>query len=344
MAVPSLDDMAKTTIEWLSAAQAKNLQDLEQSNLASVRLRTAVGIKAAHALGIRSVLSDGRSSGATRLVVVGKIDYVSDPARPARWLRRMRELKASGARVIVDYTDHHLAAQSPAADFYRDALSLADTILASSLKLCEHVLAHTGRQALMIDDPIEVPLQPPVSRKSPLKTLLWFGHASNLPYLFEFLLDRYRSTVERRLIVMTNLHPLPDPYANALNAPQLHGLEINVVPWSIKDMRTAASLSDLCIIPAGIADPRKSGASSNRLLTALALGLPTAADMLDSYAPLNAYFTNLRDADLDHLLDAPERFFPAVLDAQQLIAREHTIAAAQQRWSQLLSQQESVAS
>ncbi len=343
MAAASTETMAKTTIEWLCAAPAKNLQELEQSNLASVRLRTAVGIKAAHALGIRNMLSDGRASGAAQLAVVGKIDYVSDPARPARWLQRLRQLKAGGAHVIVDYTDHHLSTQSPAADFYRDALALADTILASSLKLCEHVLAHTGRQAVMIDDPIEVAVQPPVARDHARKTLLWFGHATNLPYLFEFLLDRYRSTVERRLIVMTNLHPLPDPYVPALNAPHLQKLEINVVPWSIKDMVTAASLSDLCIIPAGIADPRKSGASSNRLLTALALGLPTAADMLDSYAPLGAYFTDLRDADLDHMLDEPEILFPAVRDAQQLIAREHTIAAAQQRWSQLLGQQENAA-
>jgi hypothetical protein len=332
--------MTKMTIEWLSAAPAKNLQELEESNLASVRLRTAIGIKAAHELGIRNVLSDGRSSGAAQLSVVGKVDYVSDPARPARWLQRLRQLKASGTRVIVDYTDHHLAAQSPAADFYRDALSQADTILTSSLKLCEHVLTHTGRQAVMIDDPIEVLLQPPVAREHQLKTMLWFGHASNLPYLFEFLLNRYRSTMEYRLIVMTNLHSLPDHYLQALNAPHLQQLEINVIPWSIKDMLTAASLSDLCIIPAGVADPRKSGASANRLLTALALGLPTAADMLDSYAPMNAYFTDLRKADLDRMLDEPERWFPEVQGAQQLIAREHTKAAAQQRWRQLIGQKE----
>ena len=327
-----------TTIEWLCAAQARTLQDLEQSNLASVRLRTALGIRAAHGLGMKNLLSDGRATDKAGLAVVGKVDYVSDPGRPARWLQRLRQLKAAGARVIVDYTDHHLSAQTPAADFYRDALALADTILASSLKLCEHVLAHTGRQAIMIDDPIEVPLQAPMARSHALKTLLWFGHASNLPYLFEFLLDRYRSSAERRLIVMTNLHPLPDPYMQALNAPHLQGLEINVVPWSLQDMQAAASLSDVCIIPAGVADPRKSGASSNRLLTALALGLPTAADMLDSYAPLGAYFADLRSVDLDAMLDAPERHFPAIRDAQQLIAREHTLAAAQQRWSALLGQ------
>lgn len=331
------------TIEWLCSVPARNLQDLESSNLASVRLRTAVGIKAALGLGIKNVLSDGRDSGPAQLAVVGKIDCVTDPGRSARWLQRLRQLKARGARIVVDYTDHHLSAQTPTADFYREALALADTILASSLKLCEHVLAHTGRQAIMIDDPIEVAVQAPTARAHARKTMLWFGHASNLPYLFEFLLDRYRSTVERRLIVMTNLHPLPEPYVQALNAPHLQNLEINVIPWSLQDMLTAASLSDVCIIPAGVADPRKSGASANRLLTALAMGLPTAADLLDSYAPLGAYFADLRTTDLDLLLDNAEVCFPAIRDAQQVIARDHTMAAARQRWGQLLGKREAKA-
>ena len=77
------------TIEWLCSVPARNLQDLESSNLASVRLRTAVGIKAALGLGIKNVLSDGRDSGPAQLAVVGKIDCVTDPGRSARWLQRL---------------------------------------------------------------------------------------------------------------------------------------------------------------------------------------------------------------------------------------------------------------
>lgn len=337
MAVPSAEKTSMTTIEWLCAVPARKLEDLETSNLASVRLRTTVGIRAALALGYKSTLSDGNSTGSARQVVVGKIDYVSDTTRPARWLRRLHALKQQRAHVIVDYTDHHLSAQTPAANFYREALPLADTILTSSRKLCEHVFAHTGREAVMIDDPIELPIRQPQAREQPPRTLLWFGHASNLPYLVEYLLDRYRSRMERRLIIMTNLHPLPEAYTKALNAPHLEGLEIHVIPWKLEDMQAAASLADLCIIPAGVRDPRKSGASANRLITALALGLPVAADLLDSYLPFGAYFSDLGTVDIDALLDQPEAAFPAIRDAQALIAREHTIDAAKQRWQRLLS-------
>lgn len=326
----------KLTIEWLCAVPARSLHDLEQSNLASVRLRTTVGIRAALSLGDNSVLSDGRETRPAQVVVVSKLDYVTDPTRPERWLKRLHHLKTGGARVIVDYTDHHMATESPAAGFYREAIALCDTVVASSNRLCEHIAVHTGREAVMIDDPIEVSLQMPAARNNQTRTALWFGHATNLPYLFDYLVNRYQSHGERRLILMTNLHPLPDQYLSLLDVPQLRRLEISVVPWSTKDLLTAASLSDFCLLPAGISDPRKSGASSNRLLTALAIGLPTAADRLDSYLPFSDYFSDLSSVDINTLFDDPERFFPSVEAAQRHISKEHTSQRAQSRWAELL--------
>ncbi len=326
----------KSTIEWLCAVPARSLLDLEQSNLASVRLRTTVGIRAALSLGDKSVLSDGRETRPSQVVVVSKLDYVTDPTRPERWLKRLHHLKTGGARVIVDYTDHHMATESPAAGFYREAIALSDTVVASSNRLCEHIAVHTGREAVMIDDPIEVALQMPAARNNQTRTALWFGHATNLPYLFDFLVNRYESHAERRLILMTNLHPLPEQYLSLLDVPQLKKLEISIVPWSTKDLLTAASLSDFCLLPAGVSDPRKSGASSNRLLTALAMGLPTAADLLDSYLPFSDYFSDLSSVDINALFDDPERFFPSVEAAQRHISKEHTSERAQLRWAELL--------
>lgn len=325
-------------VEWLCAVPAKNLRALESSNMASVRIRTAVGIRAAQALGYHNVISDGQTYGDTKKVIVGKIDYVTDQARPSRWLERLRTLKDQNSHVIIDYTDHHLFAETPASNFYREALPLADTILTSSRKLCAHISESTGREAVMIEDPVEVAIQPPRVGMGKLRTLFWFGHASNLPYLIEYLRDRYRSRIECRLIIMTNLLPLPENYISALNRPHLDKLEINVVRWSLPDMQAAANLSDVCIIPAGVNDPRKNGASANRLLTALAMGLPVAADDLDSYRPFSGYFSDLQKVEIEALLDQPEAAFPSVLSAQDLIRREYTIESAKQHWKKLLSQ------
>ena len=98
----------------------------------------------------------------------------------------------------------------------------------------------------------------------------------------------------------------------------------------------AASLCDLCIIPSDLADPRKAGVSSNRLLTALALGLPTAADRLDSYLEHSDYFTDIRSKDFDRLLENPLAFRVQVIQAQNGPVQEHSMQKVGERWVSLL--------
>jgi hypothetical protein len=58
-------------------------------------------------------------------------------------------------------------------------------------------------------------------------------------------------------------------------------------------MINVAKYCDACLIPSDLNDLRKSGVSSNRLITAFALGLPVSADILESYAPFSEYFHNI---------------------------------------------------
>ncbi len=326
----------RKTIEWLCAVPARSLQDLEDSNLASVRLRTALGIKSAQALGHESFVSDAKIDQVVDAVIVGKLDYITDSARPARWLKRLKTLKQRGTQIIVDYTDHHMVTNSPAANFYKEVINLSDLVITSSKKLSEHIRTHTGKKTIILDDPIEVPICKPITRKNGIKTALWFGHASNLPYLFDYLVNHYKSRANRRLIVMTNLHPLPENYIALLDAANLINLEILVVPWNKKDLQTAASISDFALIPAGIDDPRKSGASSNRLLTSLAMGLPTLADQLDSYTSLKSYFADIKTTNIDDMFDNPEHWFEKVESAQRIIDRNNTVQSAERRWRQAI--------
>jgi hypothetical protein len=66
------------------------------------------------------------------------------------------------------------------------------------------------------------------------------------------------------------------------------------------------------------------------------MGLPTAADLLDSYLPFSDYFSDLASVDINVLFDDPTKFFPNVDAAQRVIAEEHTVQVAQGRWAQLL--------
>jgi glycosyltransferase involved in cell wall biosynthesis len=323
-------------IEWLCSIPNCRLQDLERSTMASIRMRTAVSAKAACKAGYQPIFSDGHVRTKAGLIVVGKIDYISDPARPGRWIAHLEKAKRSGAKVIIDYTDHHLATDSPASQFYLQALTLANTIVCSSAALAGHLSGRFRAHLVTIEDPVEIDIRPPGSRSSDIPTALWFGHASNLPYLVDYLIKDFDLIRPMRLILMTNSYPLHSEFSDQLNSPKLDPLDIQVVPWSLESMSTAAALSDFCLLPAGVNDPRKSGASSNRLLTALALGLPVAADPMASYLPFQRYFTNLRDSGLNDLLDNPARYFEMVMKAQDHIKAKFSPEVIGMHWQSLI--------
>jgi hypothetical protein len=75
--------------------------------------------------------------------------------------------------------------------------------------------------------------------------------------------------------------------------------------WSSEKMVSAAKLCDIAIIPSDPNDIKKSSVSSNRLITALALGLPTAADTMNSYKEFSNYFIDIRSKKFHDLLKIP---------------------------------------
>jgi hypothetical protein len=52
-------------------------------------------------------------------------------------------------------------------------------------------------------------------------------------------------------------------------------------------MVQAAQQAHVALIPSDASDPRKNGASNNRVVTALALGLVPVATVIDSYKPFS---------------------------------------------------------
>jgi hypothetical protein len=332
--------MNQTSVEWLLPFASASLKDLQQSNLASVRLRAAVCLQAIVSQHWRTAINDGQQPSGASTIVVGKLDFINDTRRPERWLRHLESARKRGACIVIDYTDHHLETGTAADRFYAAALDLADLAICSSTKLAQLIRPFYAGQIAIIEDPIEVPITQPVAHHRKLRTALWVGHSTNLPYLIEFLFNDFALSTPMRLIAMTNAYPLPKEYTRLLEGQNLSQLEICVVPWNLPDMITAASVSDVCWIPAGLNSKRKSGASSNRLLTALALGLPVAADELESYLPMRRYFASLHTPEFAALMHEPETHFAQVLEAQALIARDYTKAAIGRQWLNLLGKRQ----
>jgi len=320
-------------ILYQSDFSTNKLSDLKNNSLASVRLRTALAAEAAIKLAWNIKLNNPNDTVFTDILLVGKVNI----GNTVKWLERIKKIKASGGKVVVDYTDHHLDSNSPLNSFYQNVIKYSDLFVCSSITLQQKVTQLNNIKTTIVDDPIEVPILNPKNKNNKITTILWFGHSSNLLYLIEWLLNNFKSKVDAKLIVMTNAYPLPEPYYQALNTPQFENLEIAVVPWSKNDMVKAAQLSDFCILPTGYKDKRKSGASSNRLITAIALGLPVLSDKLESYLSFEKYFDQISESEIQKKIIYPNINMEIIKEAQKLIVKNYSMKNIQNKWMNLLN-------
>jgi glycosyltransferase involved in cell wall biosynthesis len=311
------------TITWLCANRAKTLCELQNSNLASIRLRTAVSLEALVNHGSSCIVTDGSQYQNTDLIIAGKIDYASDPSRPSRWLEYLSEGKRRGAEILIDYTDNHLCQESAAASFYKESFSITDRIITSSEALRREAKKYFSGDIVVIEDPIEVEIQAPKQKTNQFPNALWFGHASNLRYLISYLEKVTRNSL-RNLTALSNFENSPFLTKNLVNAAKSANIALKIIPWSNENLIKHSKTCDVCILPAGINDDRKKGASLNRLLTALALGIPTAAHVLESYLKFGEFFFDLSSGDYPDFIRRFDEYHAKTAHAQTIIKRDYT--------------------
>jgi hypothetical protein len=162
---------------------------------------------------------------------------------------------------------------------------------------------------------------------------MWFGDPYNLNYLYRAF-GIFPRTIPLRVVIVSK-PPAPEWIArNSALAPG--NMAFEYCPWSIENMIRTARLADACVIPSDTADPRKNGASANRLISALALGLPVAADTLDSYREFADCFIDLRGANFHDLIADPLKYREMVLRAQNGIVQKFSVEALGARWASVL--------
>ncbi len=322
--------MPKHTVHLLTSFQSSKA--LQASALASARLRLGPAAGHLEHAGYQVAVGETVSSNCD-CVLVGKIGAHDLTTRAPYWLDQIDRAKACGAKVVLDYTDHHLGFPSEMGkSFYRPVLDKVDYCVVSSLHLKGMLSRDFSGEIRVIPDPIEVSLSPPKAVET-VKTILWFGHPSNVSYLLRWL-DGLVGDFSIKLVALTNSigYQLLQSYTFATRAK----VSISVFEWSAENMVAAARVTDFCIIPSDVNDPKKCGASSNRLLTSLALGLPTAASLLPSYREFSEYFLDL---DTTSLPIAPSRLFSiaqAVAQAQREVLPQYSMQAIGSQWVDLL--------
>ena len=316
-------------IHWLIPCEFNNLSDVHQINLASIRLRAGGVVLALQKLPHTITLGEKINKQAD-VCVVGKIGAFDTANKHGLWISQLRAFKG---RIILDFTDDHLNYLSSMTAFYLECLSLACRVVCSSPWLERVVMQYFSGPVHMVPDAIEYHTLPPKLRiHSPL-TLLWFGHATNIGALINFI-PQIQSVSPLRIIVVSNQQGL-----QLLGTAQLHTrcpIEIQGRVWSQEATIRASIDSDICIIPAELDNMRKSGVSSNRLLTALALGMPVCADQIDSYLPYKSFFGNLRTLEFNKICNNPLLWREKIENAQKSILPDYSLLNLGVQWLEIL--------
>jgi len=316
-------------LHWLiPSGLSSEIVALQRSSLASVRLRCVPSILSVFDMNWKVTFGEN-VTGMPSILLIGKIGANNIEVRQERWLDQIRKIKGS-AKIFLDYTDHHLGFDSSMSHFYESAIEEVDGCIVPSQSMAALLSSSWNGPISIIEDPVEIDAFPPKELAGHPATLLWFGHSSNIEFLINFLSAGFNAGDHIRLIVLSNEAGL-NHFANS-NLASPAKIEFNLALWSLECMMEAAKIADLCIIPSDLDDPKKMGASSNRLITALTLGLPTAADNLPSYREFASYYSDLRSSSFREMLSDPSKFGHRVCEAQAEIKSRFSVQKVQQDW------------
>jgi hypothetical protein len=219
-------------------------------------------------------------------------------------------------------------------EFYEQALVFVDHCITSSEYISFLLQEQFSGPITIIEDAMEIAsIKPKESLCTQPTTALWFGHSTNIHYLIDFINSSQFLLNGNNLIVLSNEAGLDvfNETTLRINSPA----QIKLGLWSPDVMLQAAMVSDFCIIPSNLSDSRKLGASSNRLITAFALGLPTAADHLPSYQKYSDYYVDIRSPKFFNLVENP-LLFNQVSNAQSKLLTQYSFEKIGSDWLSLL--------
>lgn len=322
-------------LHWLiPGPYSEDISTLQDSPMASIRLRCVPSIRAAQECGWKAsfgeIIFDMPS-----IVIVGKIGANHINVRGPAWINQLTAAKPT-AKILIDYSDHHLGFETVMSPFYREATKLVDACICPSQSMADLLLKEWRGSVAVISDPLEIDVHPPKLYVNKPITLLWFGHSSNIDFLIDFLGTDLREGDHIRLLILSNEAGL-NHFSQSIVFSKAK-VEIQLALWSIKSMYEAASYVDGCIIPSNLSHSKKLGASSNRLITALAMGIPVAADNLPSYLEFAEFYCDLRGKSFREMLGHPQDFFAQVIGAQNIVLPRFAMKKIESDWQKYLQE------
>jgi len=309
-------------------------EQIKKSGVASARLRTSPIIEVAHEAELGLSLGNFAPANTTAAVVT-KIGSLDIDKRENQWIHQIKLLSAAGHPVTVDYSDHHLGFASPQRGFYSEAAETCTNIVTPSTALTEEIKKIvTGTKCHTIYDVLEYPQCEP--KRDPCSKeirAMWFGHPANAKFLARFIDEYSAAMADQHLTVIS----MKETVQILEKYPYKHSplLRLRFVPWSPKAVLDSARQADYCVIPSDNKSPKRF-ASNNRLVAALALGLPTIATTIPSYHEFSDFYAEERTASALEVMRNPVSIRDKVCRFQEEHLDKFTLANIAKKWRSLL--------
>jgi len=208
--------------------------------------------------------------------------------------------------VIFDICDNHFDGEWR--DHYLKWCEKADAVTCNS-KVMKSIIAYqTGRDAVVIPDPVEGDRLPPHIGRN----LLWFGNKWNF------------KAVQR---VIPNLAGYD---LQVVSAP----FNENVIPWSPENMRAAFNRAGMVILPAS----KSTAKSANRLIETIQAGCFAVAEELPSYQEFRdyAWIGSIREG-CDWVMDNQTEALKMISRGQDYISQNFTMDQIGPRWAKVIN-------
>ena len=147
-------------IHYMTSGEPTSIDALQQSNLASIRLRICPSIRAMLNKQWKVTAGDQMFDNPKKIVVT-KIGANDIHKRTKEWLKQIESHKSGGAQIYLDYTDHHLGFESPMSDFYSQVMALVDKVIVPSMSMQNALASLFKKKLILLKTPLNFQFKQP---------------------------------------------------------------------------------------------------------------------------------------------------------------------------------------
>ena len=291
----------------INGNQTKNFLEYG-GGLASSRIQLKPAIKAAESAGWTSQVWSLHSTNPkdlyripkARVCLIGKISANTNSLihnMTVANLAAVAHLKMTGSKIILLYSDNHIADKSSLKDIYKDFAFFADAVVCPTKTLEKQFRSATNfqREIFVVEDPWSLAEYTYIKNTTSCLRLAWFGSSLNIPYLARELpkiLDKKSVPFNFELSILSSKFAIQklEAFVKKIEFDKT-AYKINFIEWD--DLKQPSQLknllikSELALIPSDPKDPRKAGVSHNRLVDASRCGCIPIASPMESYKELH---------------------------------------------------------